>query len=112
MKERRFANGTGRRGLTCIALLFFILAGSGIACASPGEGVQVNSTNGEILSVDAEDVRQSALGEPPNTTAYQGSGNVFSFFYDLVIFACALGAAIMLLVGYILIRRGRGKDAP
>jgi len=29
-------NGTGRKGLICIALLAFILAGSGIACASPG----------------------------------------------------------------------------
>ncbi|MDD4566470.1 hypothetical protein L21_0580 [Methanoculleus chikugoensis] len=102
MNEKQFINGTGRGGLICIALLLFILAGSGIACASPGGEPQADAGKG----------REAVLGEPADTTTYQGSGSAFSIFYNPVHLACALGAVIVLAVGYVLIRRSRGKDAP
>jgi len=102
MNERRFMNSTGRRGLICIALLLFILAGSGIACASPG---------GEPPA-DAGEGRQTMLGEPADTVAYQGSESVFSAFYNPVLLGIALGAVIVLSVGYYLIRMHRRRDAP
>ncbi len=102
MKDRQFINGTGRGGLICIALLLFILAGSGIACASPG---------GEPPADTGND-RQTVLGEPADTTAYHGSESVFSIFYNPVLLAGGLGAVIVLAVGYFLIRRSHGKDAP
>jgi hypothetical protein len=98
MKERRFMNGTGRGGVICIALLLFILAGSGIACASPGEDVQVDPADGEA--------------PPADTVAYRGSESAFSVFYNPVLLGCGLGAVIVLLVGYFLIWRSRGKDTP
>ncbi|WP_243669112.1 hypothetical protein [Methanoculleus chikugoensis] len=86
-----------------VALLLFILAGSGIACASPG---------GEPPA-DAGEGREAVLAEPVDTTTYQGSGSAFSVFYNPPVhLACALGAVIVLAVGYVLIRRSRGKDAP
>lgn len=102
MEEKQFINGTGRRGLICIALLLFILVGSGIACASPG---------GEPRA-DAGDGQKAVLAEPADTTTYQGSGGVFSVFYNPVHLGCALGAVIVLAVGYVLVRRFRVKDAP
>ena len=53
----------GRGQLICVALLFFILAGSGIAHAStlPGEDVRIDPTNGEALSVDIENARQTLV---------------------------------------------------
>lgn len=91
-------NGTGRGGVICIALLLFILAGSGIACASPGEDVQVDPADGEA--------------PPADTVAYRGSESAFSVFYNPVLLGCGLGAVIVLLVGYFLIWRSRGKDTP
>jgi lipoprotein signal peptidase len=92
MEERRFMNGTGRGGLICVALLLFILAGSGIVCASPaGEGQEI------------------VLGEPADTTRYQGSGSAFSIFYNPMLLGCGFGAVIVLVLGYYLIRRSRGK---
>ena len=102
MNERRFMNGTGRGGLICIALLLFILAGSGIACASPG---------GEPPA-DAGEGREAVLAEPGDTTTYHGSESAYSIFYNPVLLACGLGAVLVLAVGYFLIRRSRGKDAP
>jgi len=112
MKERQVINGTGRGGLICIALLLFILAGSSIACASPG---------GEPPG-DAGEGREAVLGEPADTTTYHGSesaftifsksGSVFNISYNPVHLACGLGAVIVLAVGYFLVRRSRGKDAP
>lgn len=114
MKERRFINGTGRRMLICVTLLLFILAGSGVAhaAADPGEGMRFDPTDGEVSSVDTGNARQTVLAEPADTTKYEGSGSVFSIFYNAMHIGCALGAAIVLAVGYILIRRFRGKDAP
>ncbi len=86
MNERRFMNSTGRRGLICIALLLFILAGSGIACASPG---------GEPPA-DAGEGRQIVLADPAGTTTYQGPDSAFSAFYNPVLLGCALGAVIVL----------------
>lgn len=103
MKEKP-VNYTDWRGLICIALLLFILAGSGIACASSGEGVQIYPTD--------SGASPSALVEPPDTTAYQGSSDAFSLFYNPAPLWCALGAVIVLLVGYVLVRKSRGKDAP
>ncbi len=91
-------NGTGRGGLICIALLLFILVGSGIACASLGEEPPA----------DAGEGREAVLAEPADTTTYQGSADAFSLFYNPVLF----GAVIVLAVGYVLIRRSRGKDVP
>ena len=51
----------------------------------------------------------AALAEPADTTAYQGSNDVFSFFYNPVLLMCALGAVIVLLAGYVLVRKSRGK---
>jgi len=102
MEERRFISGIGRRGLISVALLLFILAGSGIACASPG---------GEPPA-DAGEGREAVLAEPGDTTTYHGSESAFSIFYNPVLLACGLGAVIVLAVGYFLIRRSRGKDAP
>ncbi|MDD3858315.1 MAG: hypothetical protein PHP43_09750 [Methanoculleus sp.] len=114
MEGKRLMNGTGRGGLICIALLLFILAGSGIAHAATGPGgdVQANPTNGGASAADLENSRQIVLAEPADTTTYQGSGGVFSVFYNPVYLGCALGAVIVLAVGYVLIRRFRGKDAP
>ena len=114
MEERRFMNNTGRRGLICIALLLFILAGSGIAHAATGPGgdVQADPTNGGASAADLENARQTVLGDPADTTTYQGAENVLSVFYNPVHLACALGAVIVLAVGYVLIRRSCGKDAP
>lgn len=114
MNKRRFINGTGRGGLICIALLLFILAGNGIAHAAtgPGEGVQVDPTSGEASAADLENTRQTGLAEPADTTTYHGAESVFSIFYNPVHLACGLGAAIVLAVGYFLVRRSRGKDAP
>jgi hypothetical protein len=63
-------NGTGRGGLICVALLLFILAGSGVAhaAADPDEGIQIDPTNGEALLVDTENARQTGLAEPADTT--------------------------------------------
>jgi len=72
MKERRFMNGTGRRGLICIALLLFVLGGSGIVCASPGEDVQFNPTDGEAPPADTGSTQKAVLEEPEDTVAYQG----------------------------------------
>ncbi|MFA7198230.1 MAG: hypothetical protein WC093_02970 [Methanoculleus sp.] len=102
MKERQVMNGTSRGGLICIALLLFVLAGSGIACASP---------DGE-LPVDVGEGRQIMLEEPTGTTTYQGPGSAFSIFYNPVLLGCGLGAMIVLAGGYYLIRRSRGEDAP
>jgi len=114
MEERRFMNNTGRGGLICIALLLFILAGSGMAHAAtaPGGDVQADPTSGGASAADLENARQTVLAEPADTTTYQGSGSAFSIFYNPVHLACALGAVIVLAVGYVLIRRSRGKDAP
>ncbi|MCC7556387.1 MAG: hypothetical protein KO254_09820 [Methanoculleus marisnigri] len=102
MEERRFISGIGRRGLISVALLLFILAGSGIACASPG---------GEPPA-DAGEGREAVLAEPGDTTTYHGSESASTIFYNPVLLGCALGAVIVLAVGYFLIRRSRGKDAP
>ena len=105
MKEK-LVNYTGRRRLICIALLLFILAGSSMAHAATGSGedVQVNPTDGEAPP--------ATLAEPADMTAYQGSDDVFSLFYNPTALWCALGAVIVLLVGYFLARKSRGKDAP
>ena len=95
-----------------IALLLFILACSGIACASPGEDVQVSPTAGEEPLADTGDDREAMLAEPAGTTAYQGSDSVFSVFYNPVLLVCGLGAVIVLAIGYYLVRKSRGKDAP
>lgn len=102
MNQKRFMNGTGHGGLIYIALLLFILAGSGIACASPG---------GEPPA-DAGEGREAVLGEPADTTTYHGSESASTIFYNPVLLGCGLGAVIVLAVGYVLIRRSRGKDAP
>ncbi|MDV4341926.1 hypothetical protein HL657_01770 [Methanoculleus sp. YWC-01] len=102
MEERRFISGIGRRGLISVALLLFILAGSGIACASPG---------GEPPA-DAGEGREAVLAEPGDTTTYHGSESASTTFYNPVLLGCALGAVIVLAVGYFLTRRSRGKDAP
>ncbi len=113
MEERRFINGTGRRGLISVALLLLILAGSGVARAAtdPGESVQVNPVNSEPSPAGTEDTRQTVLEEPADTVAYQGSKSAFSVFYNPVLLGCALGAVIVFPVGYFLIRKHRGKDA-
>lgn len=102
MKEK-LVNYTGRRRLICIALLLFILAGSSMAHAATGSGedVQVNPTGGEAPP--------AALAEPADTTTYQGSADAFSLFYNPVLLGGVLGAVIVLAVGYVLIRRSRGK---
>jgi len=107
-------NGTGRGALICIALLLFILAGSGIAHAAtgPGEGVQANPTNGGASAADLENARQTGLAEPADTTTYRGAESAFTVFYNPVHLACALGAVIVLAVGYYLIRRSRGRNTP
>jgi len=102
MNERRFINGTGRGGLICIALLLFILVGSGITCASPGGEPPADTGEG----------REAVLEQPADTVVYHGSESAFSIFYNPVLLACGLGAVIVLAVGYFLIRRSRGKDAP
>ena len=102
MEERRFVSGIGRRGLISVALLLFILAGSGIACASPGEEPPA----------DAGEGREAVLAEPADTTTYQGSADAFRLFYNPVLLGGVLGAVIVLLVGYFLVRRSREKDAP
>ncbi|WP_292366515.1 MULTISPECIES: hypothetical protein [unclassified Methanoculleus] len=114
MEERRFMNGTGRGGLICVALLLFILAGSGVAHAAtdPGEDVRFNPMSGETSQTGAEDTRQTVLAKPADTVAYGGAESAYSIFYNPVHLGCALGAVIVLAVGYVLIRRFRGKDAP
>ncbi|MCK9307122.1 MAG: hypothetical protein M0P17_06285 [Methanoculleus sp.] len=112
MKEKRVMNGTGRGGLICIALLAFILAGSSIACASPGEDVQFNPTDGEAPPADAGNGREAVLEEPAGTVAYRGSESAFSVFYNPMLLGCGLGAVIVFSVGYFLIWRYRGKGAP
>lgn len=52
------------------------------------------------------------LAEPADTTTYQGSADAFRLFYNPVLLGCTLGAVIVLLVGYFLARKSRGKDAP
>lgn len=101
-------NVIGRGRLFCVVLLLFILAGSSIAHAS----AQIDPTNGEALPVDTENARQTMLEEPADTVAYQGSESAFSAFYNPVLLGVALGAMIVLLVGYYLIRMHRRKDAP
>ena len=89
---KRFLNDTGWKGLIFIDMLIFFLAGSGIVCASPaGEGQEI------------------VLGEPADTTRYQGSGSAFSIFYNPMLLGCGFGAVIVLVLGYYLIRRSRGK---
>jgi len=109
-------NGAGRGGLFCIALLLFILTGSSIAHAStqPGEGMQINPTNGEASPADAGNTRQTVLEQPEvgDTVAYHGSESAFSVFYNPVLLGYALGAVIVLFVGYYLIRKHRRNDAP
>ena len=114
MNERRFMNNTGRRGLISIALLLFILAGSGIAHAAtaPGGDVQADPTSGGASAADLENARQTVLAEPGDTTTYHGSESASTIFYNPVLLGCALGAVIALAVGYFLVRRSRGKDAP
>ena len=101
-------NVIGRGRLICVVLLLFILAGSSIAHAS----AQIDPTDGEALSVDTEGARQTMLEEPADTVAYQGSKSAFSVFYNPVLLGIALGAVIVLSVGYYLIRTHRRKDAP
>ena len=103
MREKQFTNCIGQKRLICVALLLFILIGSGIAHAAtdPGEDMQANPTDGAAPS--------AALAKPADTTAYQGSNDAFSFFYDPVTLWCALGAVIVLLAGYVLVRKSRGK---
>jgi|BioPla2DNA2_1021312.scaffolds.fasta_scaffold57910_2 hypothetical protein len=107
-------NVSGRGRLICVLLLLFILTGGGMAhaAAQPGEDVRIDPTNGEALSVDTENARQTALQEPEDTVAYQGSESAFSVFYNPVLLGIALGAVIVLSVGYYLIRTHRRKDAP
>jgi len=107
-------NVIGRGRLICVVLLLFILAGGGMthAAAQPGEDVRIDPTNGEALSVDTENARQTMLEEPADTVAYQGSESAFSVFYNPVLLGFALGAVIVLSVGYYLIRTHRRKDAP
>ncbi|HQC33679.1 MAG TPA: hypothetical protein PLG95_03000 [Methanoculleus sp.] len=66
--------------------------------------VRVDPTGGAAVS--------AALAEPADTTAYLGPNDAFSLFYNPVLLMCGLGAVIVLLVGYFLVRRSRGKDAP
>lgn len=100
----------------CIALLLFILAGSGIAHASaqPGEDVQIDPTNDELSVAGTENARQTALETPGigDTAAYHGSKSAFSVFYDPVLLGVALGAVIVLSAGYYLIRTYRRRNAP
>jgi hypothetical protein len=114
MEERRFMNGTGRGGLICVALLLFILAGSGVAYAAtdPGEDVRFRPMSSETSQAGTEDPRQTVLAKPADTVTYGGAESGFSVFYNPVLLGCALGAVIVLSVGYFLIRRSRGKDAP
>ena len=114
MERKRLMNGTGRGGLICIALLLFILAGSGIAHAAtaPGGDVQADPTNGGASAADLENARQTVLAEPADTTTYHGAESAFTVFYNPVHLACALGAVIVLAVGYYLIRRSRGRNTP
>ncbi|WP_366515151.1 hypothetical protein [Methanoculleus sp.] len=99
-----------------IALLLFILAGSGIAHASaqPDEDVQITPTGGEASAADMENARQTVLEEPEvgDTVTYHGSESAFSVFYDPVLLGYALGAVIVLSAGYYLVRKHRRKNAP
>jgi hypothetical protein len=52
------------------------------------------------------------LAKPADTVTYGGAESAFSIFYSPVLLGCGLGAVIVLAVGYFLIRRSRGKDAP
>ncbi len=105
-------NSNGRGGLISVALLLFILVGSGVAYAAtdPGEDVRFNPMSGEISQAGTEDTRQTVLAKPADTVAYRGAESVFSVFYNPVHLGCALGAVIVLSVGYFLVRRYSGKD--
>lgn len=109
-------NDIGRKGLFCIALLLFILTGSGIADAStyPGEDLQLDLENGGASPADTEDSRQLVLEQPEigGTVMYHGSESAFSVFYNPVLLGYALGVVIVLSVGYCFIRTYRRKDAP
>ena len=100
----------------CIALLLFILAGSGMAHASaqPDEDVRIDSTDDGFSVADTENARQTALETPGigDTAAYHGSKSAFSVFYDPVLLGVALGAVIVLSAGYYLIRTYRRRNAP
>lgn len=55
----------------------------------------------------------AALAEPPDTTTHRGAEGAVSLFYNNpVLLGGVLGAVIVLLVGYFLVRRSREKDAP
>lgn len=109
-------NVIDRGRLISIALLLFILAGSGIAHASaqPGEDVRIDPTTDELSVADTENARQTALEKPEigDTATYHGPKSTFSIFYNPVFLGGALGAVIVLSVGYYLIQKYRRRDAP
>lgn len=96
--------------------MLFILAGSGIAHASaqPGEDVRIDPTNDELSVADTGNTRETALEKPEigDTAVYNGSKSVFSAFYNPALLGIALGAVIVLSVGYYLIRIYRRRNAP
>jgi hypothetical protein len=107
-------NGTGRGGLICIALLLFVLIGSGVATASapPGGDVRADSAGGGASPDDAGSAPQTLLEQPEigDTVTYHGSEDAFSMFYEPVLLWYVLGAVIVLLLGYYLVRTYRRKD--
>ncbi|MCM2465187.1 hypothetical protein DIC75_02435 [Methanoculleus sp. CWC-02] len=80
--------------------------------------IKIRSVDPDSLELDVlidptdGEAPPAVLAEPADTTTYHGSGSAFSVFYSPVHLGCALGAVIVLLVGYFLVRRSRGKDAP
>lgn len=106
---------TGWDGLICIALLLFVLIGIVAATASvpPGGDVRADSTGGGASPDDAGSAPQTLLEQPEigDTVAYHGSEDAYSVFYKPVLLWCVLGAVVVLLLGYCLIRKYRRKGA-
>ncbi len=110
-------DGIGRREMIGIALLLFILFAIGTSQATtyPGEGTQINLTNGNESWGDTENAQQTVLDQPAigEKVTYCGSESVFSVSYKPTLPYYAPGALIIVTTcaAYYFLRRYRRKGA-
>lgn len=105
-------NSTGRGWMISIILLCCIFASNGIVYASGSlvEDSEIDSSHVWLSVTDNEETIHAAskTSNHGDTVAYHGSSHSFSVFYHPVLLAgTLLGVAILFVVGFYLIRRGR-----
>ncbi len=106
---------TDKGWMIAIILLCCIVASNGIVYASGQlvENSEIDSSHALLSVTDKEETMQTASEKSiqGETIAYRGSESAFSVFYHPVLLAgTLLGVAILLFLGYSLIRKWRKEE--